>query len=95
MINIKFLKSENRAVIYDENVEIGDCVKLGVGEEVENETDPHIYNSGLVTVGEKSYIPSNISVGKNSVVFGQTQEEDYPDHYLPSGKSLIKVGDEA
>ena len=81
--------------IIAENVEIGDCVKLGVGEEVENETDPHIYNSGLVTVGEKSYIPSNISVGKNSVVFGQTQEEDYPDHYLPSGKSLIKVGDEA
>lgn len=25
MINIKFLKSENRAVIYDENVEIGEC----------------------------------------------------------------------
>ena len=78
-----------------ENVRIGDSVKLGVGDEVENETDPHIYNSGLVTVGEKSYIPNNVSVGKNSVVFGETQEADYPDHYLPSGKSLIKVGDEA
>ena len=78
-----------------ENVKIGDNVKLGVGDEVDNETDPHIYNSGLVTVGERSYIPSNVSVGKNSVVFGETQEEDYPDHYLPSGKSLIKVGDEA
>ncbi|MBQ5674035.1 MAG: glucose-1-phosphate adenylyltransferase [Lachnospiraceae bacterium] len=78
-----------------ENVKIGDNVKLGVGEEVDNETDPHIYNSGLVTVGERSYIPNNVSVGKNSVVFGETQEEDYPDHYLPSGKSLIKVGDEA
>lgn len=81
--------------IIAENVEIGDCVKLGVGEEAENETDPHIYNSGLVTVGEKSYIPSNVSVGKNSVVFGITQEEDYPNHYLPSGKTLIKAGDEA
>ena len=78
-----------------ENVQIGDNVKLGVGEEAENETDPHIYNSGLVTIGEKSYIPSNVSVGKNSVVFGETQEEDYPDHFLPSGKTLIKVGDEA
>ena len=78
-----------------ENVKIGDNVKLGVGDEVDNETDPHIYNSGLVTVGERSYIPNNVSVGKNSVVFGETQEEDYPDHYLPSGKSLIKVGDEA
>ena len=25
MINIKFLKEENRAVIYDENKEIGEC----------------------------------------------------------------------
>ena len=25
MINIKFLKSENRAVIYDEDIEIGEC----------------------------------------------------------------------
>ena len=25
MINIKFLKNENRAVIYDEDIEIGEC----------------------------------------------------------------------
>ena len=25
MINIKFLKEENRAVIYDEEIEIGEC----------------------------------------------------------------------
>lgn len=25
MINIRFLKDENRAVIYDENIEIGEC----------------------------------------------------------------------
>lgn len=25
MVNIKFLKDENRAVIYDENTEIGEC----------------------------------------------------------------------
>ena len=81
--------------IIAENVEIGDNVKLGVGEEVQNETDPHIYNSGLVTIGEKSYIPSNVSIGKNTVVFGKTQEEDFRDRYLPSGKSLIKAGDEA
>lgn len=81
--------------IIAENVEIGDNVKLGIGEEAENETDPHIYNSGLVTIGEKSYVPGNVSVGKNSVVFGVTQAEDYPDGCLPSGKTLIKVGDES
>lgn len=32
MINIEFLKNENRAVIYDENIEIGECNFL----EIEN-----------------------------------------------------------
>lgn len=82
----------NKAIIA-ENVVIGDKVKLGVGEEAENDTAPHIYNHGLVTVGEKSVIPDNVSVGKNSVVAGVTEAEDYPDGNLPSGKTLIKAGD--
>ncbi|MDD2970932.1 MAG: glucose-1-phosphate adenylyltransferase [Lachnospiraceae bacterium] len=80
--------------IVAENVEIGNNVQLGAGEEAENDTAPHIYNHGLVTVGEKSIIPDNISIGKNSVVFGITCMEDYPDGALESGKTLIKAGDE-
>ena len=79
--------------IIAENVEIGDDVKLGVGEEAENETDPHIYNNGIVAVGEKSVIPQGVSVGKNSVIFGVTSAEDYGNGTLPSGKTLIKAGD--
>ncbi len=79
--------------IIAENVVIRDGVKLGIGEEAENDTAPHIYNHGLVTVGEKSVIPANITVGKNSVVAGVTEEEDYVDGNLPSGKTLIKAGD--
>ena len=79
--------------IVAESVVIRDGVKLGVGEEAENDTAPHIYNHGLVTVGEKSVIPSNITVGKNSVVAGITEAEDYVDGNLPSGKTLIKAGD--
>ena len=82
----------NKAIVA-ENVEIGDYVKLGVGEEADNETDPHIYNHGLVTIGEKSVIPSKVTVGKNSVVSGITTVEDYTDYYLGSGKTLIKAGD--
>lgn len=81
--------------IIAENAEIGNNVKLGMGEEAENETAPHIYNHGLVTVGEKSFIPDGITVGKNTVVFGKTTEDDYDNAYLASGKSLIKAGDEA
>ncbi len=84
----------NKAIIA-EQVQIGDNVKLGVGDEAENETDPHIYNHGIVTIGEKSVVPSNVSVGKNSVVSGITTDADYPDNYLASGKTLIKAGDKA
>ena len=83
----------NKAIVA-ERVSIGNYVKLGIGEEVENETDPHIYNNGIVTIGEKSVLPDGITVGKNSCIFGQTTEEDFPGKSLASGKTLIKAGDE-
>ena len=81
----------NKAIIA-ENVVVGNQVKLGVGEETENDTAPHIYNHGLVTIGEKSVIPDGISVGKNSVISGVTAAADYEDSQLASGKTLIKAG---
>ena len=84
---------ELHKAIVAENTMIEDDVKLGVGEEAENETDPHIYNSGIVAGGEKSFIPQGVTVGKNSVVFGVTSAEDYAEGSLPSGKTLIKAGD--
>ena len=82
----------NKAIVA-EDVQIGNRVKLGIGEEAENETAPHIYNHGLVTVGEKSVVPDGITVGKNSVIFGVTTAADYEDSYLASGKTLIKAGE--
>ena len=82
----------NKAIIA-ENVVVGNQAKLGVGEEAENDTAPHIYNHGLVTIGEKSVIPDGISVGKNSVISGVTAAADYEDSQLASGKTLIKAGE--
>ena len=82
----------NKAIIA-ENVVVGNQVKLGVGEEAENDTAPHIYNHGLVTIGEKSVIPDGISVGKNSVISGVTAAADYEDSQLASGKTLIQAGE--
>lgn len=82
----------NKAIIA-ENVVVGNQVKLGIGEETENDTAPHIYNHGLVTIGEKSVIPDGISVGKNSVISGVTAAADYEDSRLASGKTLIKAGE--
>ena len=79
--------------IIAENSEIGNNVHLGTGEEAENETDPHIYSHGIVTIGERSVIPDNISIGKNSVVYGRMTPEDFDGGKLDSGKTLIKAGE--
>ena len=80
--------------IVAEDVEIGPGTRLGIGEEAEDDTAPHIYNHGIVTVGERSVIPAGITVGKNSVIFGPTTQEDYPNSCLAGGGTLIKVGEQ-
>ncbi|MBR6307236.1 MAG: glucose-1-phosphate adenylyltransferase [Lachnospiraceae bacterium] len=80
--------------IVAEGAVIGENAVLGEGEELPNETDPKIYNAGIVTIGEKTLIPADVRIGKNSVVLGATGPEDYPDGVLKSGSTLIKAGDE-
>ena len=81
-------------VIAAENVQIGAGSRLGIGEEAPNETDSRIYNSGLVTIAEKTVIPAHVTIGKNTVIGGNTQLSDYPDNYLESGRTLVKAGDD-
>jgi glucose-1-phosphate adenylyltransferase len=64
-----------------------------VFEEAPNREAPHIYNYGLVTIGEKTRIPSGVQIGKNVAIQGDTRPEDYPDGILPSGETLVKAGD--
>ncbi|MDE6128502.1 MAG: glucose-1-phosphate adenylyltransferase [Lachnospiraceae bacterium] len=82
----------NKAIVA-ENVVIEDNVRLGIGEEAENDSAPHIYNHGIVTVGEKSVIPKGVTVGKNTVISGVTTAADYENSTLASGKTLIKAGE--
>ncbi|MCR5278629.1 MAG: glucose-1-phosphate adenylyltransferase [Lachnospiraceae bacterium] len=91
-VNIGEGVSCNKAIIA-ESATIGDRVILGEGDEAPNETDPHIYNSGLVTIGEKTVVPGNIRIGKNTVILGNTTSEDYEGGVLKSGSTLIKAGE--
>ena len=84
----------DRAIIA-ENVKIDNNVVLGVGEEVPNKVKPNVYSFGLVTIGEGSYIPPNVKIGKNTAISGTTVPEDYPDGLLESGETLKKDGEEA
>ena len=79
--------------IVAENCCIGDNVRLGVGEEKPNKFNEKVYSFGLVTIGEDSVIPANVSVGKNTAISGRTEAADYPEGILDSGEVIIKAGD--
>lgn len=86
--NTKVYKS-----IIAENVEIGENSVLGVGDYAPSQLDPKVYSSELVTIGENSYIPSNVEIGKNTAISGYTEITDYRDNRLASGGYIIKAGD--
>lgn len=75
--------------IIDENSFIDENVKIGVGENIINKSEPKIYNSGITVIGENSYVPKDIIIGKNCVVFGKSKSLDYKDNKLLSGESLF------
>ncbi len=79
--------------IIAEDVTIGDNVTIGIGSDVPNKMRPDIYNSGLATIGERTVIPSDVQIGKNTALSGVTSKEDYVDGVLESGETLIKAGD--
>ena len=78
--------------IVAENVKIGVGARLGVGEFAPSTYDPKVYQFDLVTIGENSVIPENVSIGKNTAISGITAAEDYPDGALPSGGYIVKAG---
>ncbi|MBC5712865.1 glucose-1-phosphate adenylyltransferase [Roseburia sp. BX1005] len=79
--------------IIAENCEVGDEVEIGVGEEAPSKLNEKIYAFGLATIGECSYIPSKVKIGKNTAISGVTDNEDYPDGILAGGEYIIKAGD--
>ena len=82
----------NKTIIA-ENVEIGEDVETGVGEYAESKLDKKVYAFDLVTIGEDSYIPSDVKIGKNVAISGVTKAEDYPGGSLASGEYIIKAGE--
>ena len=78
--------------ILAEQVVVGKNSELGVGEYRESSYDRRVYNSDLVTVGENTVIPSDVKIGKNTAVWGETVAADYPNGMLESGGAIIKAG---
>lgn len=81
--------------IIAEDAVIGNRVRIGIGNDTENETDPNIYNHGISTIAERSEIPTGLTIGKNAVLSGVFNIEEFKDETVPSGKTIIKAGDRA
>lgn len=82
----------DKGIIAEKSV-ISEACELGVGKEEENELQPRVYDHGIVTIGENTFLPEGIKVGKNTVICGETNLDDYKNASLPSGGALIKVGE--
>ena len=78
--------------IIAENCSISENVKIGEGENIPNNHKPNIYNTGISVIGENTSIPSDIWIGKNCVVYGDTTQAQYENGRLESGNSLIVEG---
>ena len=80
--------------IIAEDVIIGNHVVLGCGEEAPNVAKPAVYAFGIATVGERSVVPDNVKIGKNTAISGVTTPEDYPNGELAGGQVITaKDGD--
>lgn len=75
--------------IIDQNTVIGSNVVMGSGENIPNEDKPKIYNTGITVIGSDSSVPDNVVIGKNCVVSGKTNKDNFKDSKLDSGKSII------
>ena len=74
--------------IIDESCIIGENTKIGMGDNIANKLKPDIYNTGITVIGQDSFIPDNIIIGKNCVIHGNTKNDDYYNNRLESGETI-------
>jgi glucose-1-phosphate adenylyltransferase len=79
--------------IIAEDVTVGKNAHIGVGEYADSKYDQRVYHADLAVIGEKSVIPANVSIGRNTAISGVTEEADYPGMKLDSGDYIIKAGE--
>ncbi len=74
--------------VIDENTTIGSNVVIGQGENVPNKDKPQVYDSGITVIGENTVIPDSVVIGKNCVIYGNTDKTHYENNYLQSGGTI-------
>jgi glucose-1-phosphate adenylyltransferase len=81
--------SKLKRCVIDNHCVIGEHVIIGEGENIPNHEKPNLYDSGITVLGEHTSIPDRVTIGKNCIIYGQTDVEMYPAGKLESGDSLV------
>lgn len=76
--------------IADGSCVIGKGAIIGEGENIPNIAKPHVYDSGITVLGESTFIPPGVKIGKNCVIYGPTVPSDYDNGILESGHDIIR-----
>lgn len=76
--------------IVDNSCSVGEGTVIGEGDPAPNVDNPNIYDSGITVIGESTFIPPGVKIGKNCVIYGPTAPGDYVGGYLPSGHNIIR-----
>ncbi|MEN8905946.1 MAG: glucose-1-phosphate adenylyltransferase [Clostridiales bacterium] len=79
--------------ILSEGVKTGKHTKIGIGEDIQNDSKPDIYNYGITVIGENTELLDEMTIGKNVVIDCDITPQDITSNTIESGKSLYKGGD--
>ena len=78
----------DKAIIAEDTADRRRCCSLVLVRRNRTRLNESVYAFGLVTIGEKSVIPPDVKIGKNTAISGVTTPEDYPDGLLDSGEYI-------
>lgn len=77
--------------ILDKEVIVGKKCRIGVGDDLTstpNTQEPRWLNSGITLVGKRSWLPDNLTVGRNVKIGTDLRPDDFPTSTLSDGESL-------
>lgn len=75
--------------ILDKEVIVEASCYLGFGFDFRvNRMEPKLLNTGLTLVGKKAKIPPGVQIGRNCVICGGVEEDDFPTSEIQSGETI-------
>ncbi len=80
-----------KEVILDKDVIVGRKTRIGFGEVKKNERFPHLLDSGITVVGKNAFIPDDIEIGRNCLIFPDAAKEDFSDSVINSGSTIFTM----